>query len=359
VKIAIDSQATRVHSGLGTYSRCLTDAILKTNREKHEISLISRDKKGDLNTLERLIWENWELPNKVKRLKPDILHVPAFALPKRKPCKTVVTVPDLIGVTFPNQVGWPSRFYWGKWLPSTLKKADFIITISEATKRDVIKILGFPEDKIRVSYPSGHEGFLRKTDSKTFTPLKTQLGIREKYFLFVGTIEPRKNLARVIQAFNLFKKRFKGDVQYQLAIVGSKEFGHGQVYQNLIKEGSLNQEDVIFTGYVSHDELNSLYSFSEALVFPSLYEGFGIPILEAFASGTAVLTSTSSSLPEVAGEAAILVDPRDTEAIAHGLWEIATESELRSGLIERGFNRLKQFSWEKAAKEALDVYESI
>ena len=103
----------------------------------------------------------------------------------------------------------------------------------------------------------------------------------------------------------------------------------------------------------------SLYSFSEALVFPSLYEGFGIPILEAFASGTAVLTSTTSSLPEVAGEAAILVDPYEIEAIAHGLWEIATEPELRSGLIERGFNRLKQFSWEKAAKEALEVYESF
>ncbi len=360
IKIGIDIQSSQGQkTGLGVYTANLVQSLLSESRNGTQVCLLESERKGDLNTLQRLRWENVELPKKAKEEKIRLLHVPAFSPPMTKPCRLVVTVHDLIGMLFPNQKGWPSRFYWGKWLPAMLKRADHLIAVSEHTKKDVIEHLGIPEQKITVIYSSGHEGFVASCDRERMRKLRSRFEIKEKYFICVGTLEPRKNLGRVLEAFLKFLSQASPSDKYQLVVVGSKEFAHGKFFKEINKNRRLNPDDIIFTGYVDQSDLNCLYACAQAFLFPSLYEGFGFPVLEAMASGTPVLTSDRTSLPEVAGEAAMKVNPEDVNALCEGMKLLATDEKIRQELIQKGFERIKHFSWSKTAKETLAVYESL
>ncbi len=355
-KIGIDVQAAKARkTGLGVYTEFLVQALRKEADNHYQFHFYGRERAKDLNTFERLRWENFELPHEVKNDNLDLLHIPAFAPALFKPCKLVVTIHDLIGMIFPNQKGWPSRFYWGKWLPMTAARADKIIADSENTKKDILKLLNVKPEKIRVIYPSGHESFTSQISLKEIEAVKDRFGIKRPFFLFVGTIEPRKNLKRVIEAFGMWTKKTKSS--HQLMIVGAKDFAHGQEFAALQNNGLSDQ--IIFAGFLKHEELNALYAGALALLFPSLYEGFGLPILEAMASGTPVLTSQTSSLPEVAGNAALLVNPEDTDKIVEGIAHLAEDQILRERLRAQGFERIKQFSWQKTARETIEVYESL
>lgn len=360
MRVGIDVQARNgPKTGLGVYTENLVQALLQERRNGYEFCFFEKDEARDWNTLRRLFWENSELPAHVRANRVEILHVPAFAPPLVKPCRTVVTVHDLIGMVFPNQLGWPSRFYWGQWLPLAVKRADALIADSENTKKDIMKFLRISEKKITVIYPSGHEGFRPLAPSEGLLELRKRVGFQGKYFLAVGTLEPRKNIARVIQAFLRFlEKRGNKDPQFHLILVGSKEFAHGRFYDSLLGS-SADWARIHFTGYLEKKDLNVLYSGAEAFVFPSLYEGFGIPVLEAMASGTPVITSRTSSLPEVAGDAVTYVDPYDVEALAGALETMESEEELRKGWIQKGFARIQRFSWRRTVKETLSVYETV
>lgn len=354
MKIGIDIQASKGKvTGLGVYAKCLAEAITSA---KHDVCFLSTEQSGDWNTIKRLCWENWTLPRQAGKEKVDLLHVTAFAPPFYKRCKLVVTVHDLIGMAFPNQLGWPSRFYWGKWLPFVIRRADRIIADSEHTKKDIIKFLKIPAEKIRVVYLACPKGLEEKKDPKSIAGIKERFKIQNEYFLTVGTLEPRKNFIRVLQAFSKFKSE-TGDQKYQLIVAGSKEFAHSNYFKEHFSP--FVSEDVIFTGYVSNEDLNGLYSASTAFLFPSLYEGFGLPVLEAFTSGAAVITSRTTSLPEVAGEAAVYVDPLDVDDIAGAIKIISEDSDLRSSLIRKGLERAKKFSWKTTASETLKVYEEL
>ena len=358
MKIGIDVQASRgSKTGLGVYTDHLVRALGNFS-DRHQFFYYTASDAAPWNTLRRIYWENIELPNLAKKDRVEILHVPAFSPPLVKFSKLVVTVHDLIGKLFPNQMGLPSRWYWGRWLPFTVRRADRIIADSENTKRDLMRHLGVAEQKIRVIYPSGHEGFSSQVNGTALDTLKKTLSIREKYFLCVGTIEPRKNLLRVLRAYARFLKK-KRDSFYQLIVVGSKEFAHGKAFLQVIREASKDQDAVVFTGYLDHDDLNRLYCGAEAFLFPSLYEGFGIPILEAMASGVPVLASNRSSLPEVGGDAVYPVNPASIEEIAEGMARLAEDGALRRQLIDRGFQQIKNFSWDKTAREVVQVYESL
>ena len=360
MKIGIDVQASKGRlTGIGVYTKNLIQSLLEKPRNGYEFSLFGREQRGDWNTLQRLFWENASLPQLVKQGQVEILHVPAFAPPLAKPCKVVVTVHDIIGMIFPNQLGWPSRFYWGKWLPSAVKRADALIADSENTKKDLIKYLSIPESKIRVIYPSGHEGFSPRPDSRALKEIHERIGIKEKYFLAVGTLEPRKNLIRVIEAFAKFVEAKKRSSVYQLVVVGATDFAHGKFLQTLLEKCSVKADHLLLTGYLEQKDLNLLYSGAEGFVFPSLYEGFGIPILEAMASGTPVLISRSSSLPEVAGDSAFYVDPNDTQSITEGMQALVDDPGLRRELIQKGFERIKRFSWRDTASKTFEVYDSL
>ncbi len=360
MKIGIDIQSTAgKKTGLGVYTAHLTDVLQRHFNHRNEYRLYKKKSEKDFNTLDRIRWENLEMPRLAKKDRVDILHVPAFAAPLCRPAPLVVTVHDIIGRVFPNQKGWASRWYWGTWLPNSFKKADRLIADSESTKKDLITHLGIKEKNIRVIHPSGHESFSAERDPVEISEVKMKLGVRERYFLFVGTIEPRKNLPRVIEAFLKFNKTCSADGRHQLVIVGSQTFARGKVFRDMLQKFDAKTEDVLYSSYIAHKDLNALYQGAVALLFPSLYEGWGLPVLEAMACGTPVLTSDVSSLPEAAGDAALLVNPYDTEAIREGIKRLAIDKDFREQCVTRGFRHIKKFSWTETARQTVEVYESL
>jgi glycosyltransferase involved in cell wall biosynthesis len=357
--VGFDAQATQgKQSGLGVFTCSLLSELKNEISDPLSLrvymSAVSRD--CNISTAQRLKWENWTLPRLVRNDRVDILHVPAFAPAWRKPCPLVVTVHDIAGMLFKNQIGRLSSFYWGKWLPFVVKQADRIIADSHHTQKDLMVHLRVGEEKIRVVYPSGHENFSSAIPKTRIDETKKRFGIKDRYFLFVGTLEPRKNLGRILEAFKLF---LKTNPEHQLILAGSKEFAHGRYSEILANKYLLDSSSIITPGYLDHDDLNALYCGAEALVFPSLYEGFGIPILEAMASGCPVITSTATSTPEVAGDAAILVDPYSVEDIAQGLQDLGGKDAARDVLRKKGFEQIRKFSWKKAAREVIAVYKEL
>lgn len=291
------------------------------------------------------LWTQGGLALRTFRDKLDVLFIPAHTLPIiRKPgLKTVVTVHDLGSEYLPSLHQLKQRAYLSFMQKYQLKTASKIIAVSNATKKDLIKRIGINPKKIKVVY----EGFNRKL----FRPVKddTEVNSLIPYFLFVGTVQPRKNLERVIKAFAKIKDK-------KLVIAGSKGWMSDEIYELPKKLGIGDR--VKFLGYVPDEKLPALYSNAEALVFPSLFEGFGLPILEAQACGCPVITSNVSSMPEVAGKGAIFVDPYNVDSIVNAMIRVQV-TRYREQLIKNGFENIRKFSWEKTARETLAVLESI
>ncbi len=369
MKIGFDIQSTLgPFSGLGVYTRNILETVAPGHDTQRpcryqdlEFYFFSQPAVKPWNTLQRLWWENVTRSRLMRQNGVDLLHVPAFSPPILKPrgVRLVTTVHDLIGMLFPNQRGAFSRFYWGKWLPRAVQNSDVLIADSENTKKDIIKHLQVPSEKIRVIYLSGHEGFRPGISAEQIQAVKAGRGIRGRYFLFVGTLEPRKNLSRTLQAFGKFQREHGEGRDRQLVVVGSKAFAHGAFYKELLEKNAVDLQDVIFTDYVGHEELNALYCGAEAFLYPSLYEGFGIPLLEAMGSGTPVIASRTSSVPEVAGDAALLVDPLSADEITNAMLEISRSASLHSELVNKGFLRIKKFSWAGMVRELISVYQSL
>lgn len=304
------------------------------------------------------LWTQGGLALQTFKDKLDVLFVPAHTLPLfRKPgLKTVVTVHDLGSEYLPSMHQLKQRLYLGFMQNFQLKTATKIIAVSKATKEDLVKRVAMSPKKISVVY----EGF----DQDLFKPVKDDLLVSilrqydlemGKYFLFVGTVQPRKNLERLIKAYAKVVAKSGSDFATPVLVVaGSKGWLSEEIY-NLPKKLGI-EERVKFLGYVPDEDLPALYSGAVALIFPSLFEGFGLPILEAQACGCPVLTSNVSSMPEVGGKGAILVNPYSEDDIVRGIREVG---EIRAKLVKAGFENVKRFSWEKCAKETLEVLENI
>ncbi len=319
------------------------------------------------------LWTQFRLALEMWIHPPEVLLVPAHTVPWIHPKKTVVVVHGLEYEFCPEAYSWWERRYMRWSIRSACRWASRIIAVSENTKRDLIRLYGIAEEKISVVYEGIKEDShasvsSKRTESNTkqFTEyrkcaasLVEQFFLSDRgkkpYFFFVGRIEHRKNISRMIEAFALVKKRCA--LEYALVLAG----GHGYGYHDIarVKRLSSYASDIIELGYVSDDERRELFIRSSGLVFPSLYEGFGLPILEAQMAGIPVLTSNTSSLPEVAGEnGAIFVDPSCVESIADGMEKLALNTVLRSGILENGRRNTKRFSWEQCAKEIADVVRS-
>ena len=288
----------------------------------------------------RLSWEMLINP-------PDVLFIPAHAMPIVRPKKTVVTIHGLEYEYFPEAYSSFERWYL-KWSTRfTSRHAWKIITPSQNTKRDLIKFYGTDSDKIRAI----RHGFAKSkmmVNSKQITEKS-----RYPYLLFIGRLEKRKNILRLIDAFCMLKQKYK--IPHRLILVGKPGYGHKNSKFKI--QNSKFKSDIIELGYVSQEEKFGLLKNADVFVYPSLYEGFGMPVLEAFSLGTPVVCSSASSLPEVAGNAAILVDPLDVYSIASGVWKILSDKKLNTECVQKGSIQVQKFSWDKCARETLSILE--
>jgi len=296
----------------------------------------------------RVLWEQLVQPWALRWMRADLVHGPAFAGPLLSSCPVVVTIHDLSFIRFPKMFRPASRFYLAVLTRLSARRARRLIAVSAHTARESTRLLGVPQERIDVVY-HGVDPAFRPLPVREVSSLRERRGLPERFVLFVGTLEPRKNLVRLVEAFARVR-----DGRVGLVLAG----GRGWLYDELFaRVESLGLDDeVIFAGYVMNDELPLWYNAATVVAYPSVYEGLGLPVLEAQACGTPVLTSNVSSLPEAAGDAALMVDPYDVEAMAAGLDRLLVDELLRHQLRERGLAHARQFSWSHTAQETACVY---
>ena len=292
------------------------------------------------------LWTHLRLSAEMLLNPPDVLFVPAHVIPLAHPPRSVVTVHDVGYRVYPWAHPLLDRLYLEVSTRYNVKVARRVIADSAATRRDIVRFYGVSPRKVKVVYPGVDPSF-RPVDKSIVESVKARYGIRGEYFLFVGTVQPRKNVVRLAKAFELFRRRTKAPVK--LVIAGKR----GWLYRKAAPPPS---EDILLLGYVPREHLPALMSGARLFVFPSLYEGFGFPVLEAMACGTPVMCSTTSSLPEVAGDVGFLVDPLNVEemaAVMQRVWEEGVPREL----IARGMRRAEGFSWARCAADVMSVLE--
>jgi glycosyltransferase involved in cell wall biosynthesis len=315
-----------------------------------------------LNSVFRLVYENIIIPQQVQKLDLKIFHGLKGVAPLFGNFKKVITVHDIIAFIYPESMKFKDVIYWKYLFPIYLKRADHIICISEYTKQDIIKRFNISPNRVSVVYhgfePKQFKQISRSNCvsilNKLFRTKKINYSEDNQYLLNVNTVSPRKNITRLIQAFNLAKDKNKS---LELLIVGKL----GWKYEDTIQEynESPYKDSIHFLDYVSDQELNALYNLSFVFIYPSLYEGFGLPILEAQASMTPVILSNASCLPEIAQDSALYIDPLSINSIAEAITELASDTNLQRQLQSKGFENIKRFSWEKCAIETAEIYSQI
>ncbi|MBR1822648.1 MAG: glycosyltransferase family 4 protein [Ruminococcus sp.] len=289
--------------------------------------------------------------------KSDVTHFFNYIVPPFVHGKKVVTVHDMVYKAFPETVRGRTRFMLEMGLKRSMKRADIIVTDSEFSKSEIVKYFPQHEKKIRV-VPCGVdlERFHPCTEPERIPEVKKSLDIEGDYFLYLGTIEPRKNLERLITAYGHLADKLGEDCP-KLVMAGGKGWLNDGIYSRVERLGLTDK--VIFTKYVPSDDLNPLMCGALAFVFPSIYEGFGMPPLEAMACGVPVLTSAEASLPEVTGDCAVICDAYSVKSIAKGLYRLCTDEKLRRDLSRKGIERAKGFTWERSAEMLNDIYKEL
>jgi glycosyltransferase involved in cell wall biosynthesis len=305
-----------------------------------------------LPKLSRWLYTGFLLPRACATYRVDLLHVQYIA-PLTTPCPLVTTVHDVHWKRFPETFPTKDRLLMDIFLPLTFRRATFVITDSYASRSDLVHFFRVPPDKIRVIYLAAEERFFHRLPETERRSVLERYGLTEGYVLFVGVIQPRKNLERLLHAIALLRPRVEC---CRLVIVGKIGWKTEELFLLVDKLGL--KRCVKFTGYVPDDDLPAIYQGATVFAYPALWEGFGLPVLEAMASGVPVLTSNTSSLREIAEGAAVLVDPLSVRDIFEGLHRLLTDDDLRNDLRRLGLERAKKFSWRKTAEETLRVYES-
>jgi glycosyltransferase involved in cell wall biosynthesis len=298
------------------------------------------------------------IPRGLKEHRIDVFHgldhlgVPLFA----KVGRYVATIHDMIPLIWPQWVTRKHHLVVRAAYHRLGQQADLVITPSEATKTDIVRYLQISPDRIAV-IPWGCEARFQPTgDRERLGAVQQRYRLPTRYLLFVGTLEPRKNLTALLHAYAMLRAAWH-DEDLKLVVAGRTGWLYNDIFAT-VKTLALEQE-VIFTGFVEDEDLPHLYREAQLFVFPSLYEGFGLPILEAMASGVPVVTSNAASMPEVAGDAAMLVDPRDAKAIAEAMAQVLYEDHRRDALIQKGLARAQCFTWENVAQKTLELYAAL
>lgn len=306
----------------------------------------------------RILWTNLYLPGALRQHQIDLYHgLCNFELPLRKTCRYVVTIHDLVPLFFPHAVPWKHRLFFNLFMKRVAHTADRIITDSEHSRRDIIRYLGVSEQKIRVIYLGYTPQFGDYEHPVSQHDVLARYGITHPYLLFVGVIEPKKNLERAVEAFALLRQMSGIEPNIQLVMAGGNGWGVERLTRTIQACGV--EHAVRLTGYVPEHDLPYLYAGAEVFVFPSIYEGFGLPVLEAMTYGAPVVTSTASSLPEIVGEAGILVAPDRPEAIAEGIAAVLRSPEQQARMRQASRRQAQRFSWKRTADETYQVYDEL
>lgn len=304
------------------------------------------------------IWQRLQIPLPVELFtgRVRLYHATDFTLPPTLPgTRTLLTVHDLSFVRAPEATTPVLKAYLDKVVPRSVQRASHVLADSLATKNDLIEFYGTPFEKITVLYSGVEPRFAPVNDTEARKAVRQRYNLPEvPYILSIGTVQPRKNYARLIEAVAALGPEHK-DVH--LVIAGGRGWLENPIYQ-AVRDFQLTDR-VHFTGFARDEDLPTLYSDAVCLAYPSLYEGFGFPVLEAMACGTPVVTSNVSSMPEVAGDAALLIDPYDIDALVESLRRLLTDEVLRSTLITRGFVQAAQFTWDRAACQLRDIYRNL
>lgn len=364
--IAIDASRTTVDRPTGTerYARRLIQSLIEANRtldSPHRLELYFRDAPtsspfpDDVHTRQRVIpwpraWTHLRFAAEIWKTRPDVTFVPAHTLPFVFPGKALVTVHDLGYRFFPEAHPAPHRAYLELTTRFSQSRATLVLADSQATADDLAKIYGTPPAKIRVLYP-GVDPAPLKSDPARIDLARAKYKLPQRYFLFIGTLQPRKNIERIVKAFALLRAE-SGDEETALALAGGK----GWLFDERWVRGT---ENVRLTGYIDDADKGPLLAGALALVYPSLYEGFGFPAIEAMICGAPVIASASSSLAELVGDAGILVDPLRVEEIAAAMRQVSDNGALRAHLVERGKQRAKAFTWEASARQLLRIIDEL
>jgi glycosyltransferase involved in cell wall biosynthesis len=299
------------------------------------------------------VWNEFCVPFTLGRIKPDIYFSPDGFLPRRGNYQKLTTIHDLNFEAEESFLQPQVQNYYQKHIRAAAERADHIFTVSEYSKKDIEERYEIPSDKVSYAHNGPQQQFV---DLHMFSQsIKQRYAHTHPYFLFVGAQNPRKNLHRIFQAFDAFCEASQTD--HRLVLVGEKMLWNEAI--NLAWKNMQHQDRVDFTGRLKSKQLNHVYSAATALVYPSLFEGFGMPIIEAFQSGCPVITSLSSSMPEVAGDAALLVDPTRYEEIFKAMKKMVKDDALREELRQKGFERAKLFSWQKAGDLVVDKIKAL
>jgi glycosyltransferase involved in cell wall biosynthesis len=376
VHVVLDARyIARRQSGVGTYAQRLISGLATIDHRNRYTCLVAADGPGlpvdqgnvaawatRVSFEDHLRGDLWllaYLPLRLRALGTDVYHGPAVFLPHVKlGYRTVVTIHDLVSFLFPETVPRKYSLYMRLMTRLAARSADRIIAVSQATKADLERTLGVAAAKIVVIHEAVGPEFARPLPPEAVAAVVHRYGLRTPYCLFVGNLEPRKNLPGLIEAFAEVRRRLAAlGGPPQLVLAGTRAWLHAGVLRAVEKHGL--GDDVVFTDYVPLGDLPALYAGATCFVFPSLYEGFGLPVLEAMAAGAPVVAARAGSVPEVAGDAALLVDVRVPGELATAIETLLTDAALRERLVARGRARAATFGWETVARRTLAVYEAV
>ena len=372
MRVAIDIRRAG-DFGFGTYIRNIVNQLARTDNETEYLLIGQQSHMQQFDPLPEnftlldypappgSFHTHFHLPFLLHKRDVDLLHMPWFYAPAVVPTRLVITVHDLTDVLTPPP-GVPATLQAGRlfFARRALARADCIIAVSHSSKRELSRVFDVPEEKIEVVYNALDERFLREPMPTDADRVLERHAVADPFVLYAGNIKPQKNLPRLIEAFAVAKADLRDHPKYanlKLLLIGDSAEEHSDLRRAVLR--SRLQSDVRFLGFVPHSVLRVFYSRASAFLFPSLYEGFGLPPLEAMAHGAPVLTSSVSSLPEVFSHAALLVNPENVFEIARGIRQILTEDVMRETLVRRGHELVLKYSWERSAAQVREIYRSV
>lgn len=368
MRIAFDGTTLRPQkTGVGYYTEHLLQHLLREAPADEFVILSNRSVRTSAPLPDRArvlpgyrfpvrsVWMQTLLPAALHTMQPDVAHFTNSIVPLVKRVPTVVTIHDMTLDLFPDLHPLRKQVLTRPLVALAARTADAIITVSHSARQDILRLTGAPAGRVHVIHEAAAPAFRPIQNCTLLESVRRRYGLAERVILYVGTIEPRKNLPRLIEAYA--HVHHNGDLPHQLVCVGPHGWGYQEVRQCI---EALNLGDAVrLTGYVPFTDLAPLYNLSEIFVFPSLYEGFGLPVVEAMACGTPVITARNSSFREIADGAVEAIDPLETDAIAEALVRLSNDVDRRRELGRNGLLRAQEFSWSRAARETLIVYRAV